>query len=127
MSRTILNVLGSIACAALLPALPAASQKPAQAAHSTAKAKPATSARSVWPSEALTGTLTTVDAARHLVIVQDANGTPFDMVVTRSTHIRSGDQTLKVGDLASDVNKKVTLRFVPERRGDVARVIRITG
>ena len=68
-----------------------------------------------------------VDPAQHLVVVQDSSGIPFDMVVTGSTQIRSGNQKLTFGDLTSDINKNVSLHFIPERRGDVARSIQLNG
>ena len=68
-----------------------------------------------------------VDPAQHIVVIKDESGIPFDMVVTPATRIRFENQKLKLGDLISDVNKKVTLKFVPERRGDVARSIQVNG
>lgn len=80
-----------------------------------------------WPAENLSGTIESVDPAQHLVIVKDANGVPFDLVVGQRTRIESGDQTMKLGDLSSDVNKNVSIQFVPEARGDVARTIQLQG
>jgi hypothetical protein len=84
-------------------------------------------ARSVWPAETLSGTITIVDPAIKTVVIQTAGGVPFDMVVTRDTRIESGDRAIKLQDLQQDMNKGVSVRFVPERRGDVARVIRLNG
>lgn len=68
-----------------------------------------------------------VDPQRKLVVVQDPSGVPFDMLVTATTHIKSGDQRLTLRDLAQHQNKGVSVKFVPERRGDVAEAIRING
>jgi len=111
----------------MLLALPASA-----AAKSTPESKKATTAgkqtvRTAWPAEDLSGTIAAVDPAKNLVIVQDSHGTPFDLLVTRATRIRSGDKKLKLNDLASDTSQSVTVKLIPERKGDVARSIQITG
>ncbi len=68
-----------------------------------------------------------VDPALHLAIVKDAGGIPFGLNVTRSTRVKSGNQTLKLPDLSSDMNKTVSVKFVPERKGDIARSIQLNG
>lgn len=117
MRKRAARVLEAAAFSALL-ALPLV----AATKSSTDKAK-----EQAWPAESLTGTIQSVDPAQHLVVVKDANGVPFDMVVGSSTRIESGDQKVKLGDLSSDVNKSVSVRFVPEARGDVARDIQLQG
>jgi hypothetical protein len=47
------------------------------------------------------------------------------MVVTPNTRIKSGDQSLSLQDLQNDTNRSVSVHFVPERRGDVARSIQL--
>jgi len=130
MKQRILTALGAVGCAVLL-ALPAvaAAKKPATAAHKTTTKTAATkaTARRAWPAETLSGTILMVDPAKDLAVVRGTDGVPFDMIVTRATHIKSGDQHLKLSNLASDMNKNVSVRFVPEGRGDVARSIQITG
>ncbi len=68
-----------------------------------------------------------VDPQKRIVVVKDSSGVPFDMVVNRSTRIKAGDRELRLGDLSSDVNKKASVRFVPERHGDVAESIQMNG
>ncbi|HEY9140199.1 MAG TPA: hypothetical protein VIN93_04870 [Bryobacteraceae bacterium] len=68
-----------------------------------------------------------VDAAQRLLIVKGPDGTPFDMVITARTRIESGSHMLKLNDLQADSNKTVSVRFVPERAGDVAQSIRLAG
>jgi hypothetical protein len=68
-----------------------------------------------------------VVANRDLVIVQGPDKVPFDLRVTPSTRIRSGNKSLKLQDLTSDQSKPVSVTFVPTGSGDVARIIRITG
>jgi hypothetical protein len=68
-----------------------------------------------------------VDPARKMVVVTTPDGTPFDMVLTSRTRIKSGDQAVTLNQLTGDKDKSVSVRFTPERRGDVARSIRISG
>ena len=75
----------------------------------------------------LSGKIIMVDTAKRIVVVRDANGVPIDMIVTPSTRIKSGEQRLKVTDLASETNQSASVKFVPERLGDVAQSIRVTG
>lgn len=116
MRSRAIRMLEAVAFSVLL-ALPLA----AATKSSTTKAK-----QQAWPAENLTGTIESVDPVQHLVIVK-ADGVPYDMVIGQSTRIKSGDQNLKLGDLSSDVNKSVSVRFVPEARGDVARSIQLQG
>ena len=125
MSKNVLWI-GRIACAALL-AIPLIAGQKAVPASNSGKVNSTQAERSAWPPETLTGKITMVDPAEHLVVVQDADGVPFDMVVTHATQIRSGNQRLNLGSLTPDAQKTVTLRFVPERRGDVARSIQLNG
>jgi hypothetical protein len=117
MMKRISSVLGIVACAAFL-AMPLVAGQKSATDYST---------RSVWPAETLTGTISMVDPAQHLVVVEDASGVPFDMVVTHNTQIMSGGQRLNLSALNSDINKQVTLRFVPEGRGDIARSVQVNG
>ncbi len=68
-----------------------------------------------------------VNSQKRIVVVKDSSGVPFDMVVNRSTRIKAGDRELSLGDLSSDVNKKASVKFVPERPGDVAESIQMNG
>jgi hypothetical protein len=124
MKTGMLITLVAVAWMALLtvPADAADQKSAAQTQKTSAKI-----ASSAWPAESLSGTIVTVDPAKRLVIVKDASGVPFDMVVNRSTRIMSGNRELKLGDLTSDANRKASVKFVPERGGDVARSIQITG
>lgn len=68
-----------------------------------------------------------VDPGKKVVVIQTPNGIPFDMVVTAKTGITSGHHTLTLADLTRDANKAVSVKFTPERRGDVARLIQLNG
>jgi hypothetical protein len=67
-----------------------------------------------------------VNPAQNLVVVQTPDGVPFDMDVTARTRINAGDRSVALKDLTQDINKPVSVQFVPERRGDVAKSIRIS-
>ena len=127
MKKRMLTALGTVAWMALLtiPAV-AADQKSAAGTQKTT-ATSARTASNAWPAESLSGTIVTVDPAKRLVIVKDAGGVPFDMVVSRSTHIISGNRQLRLGDLTPGANRKASVTFVPERGGDVALSIRVNG
>jgi hypothetical protein len=116
------------ALGALILTIPAvaADQKPA-AVPAKATTHSAVRVRSAWPQETLSGKISMVDPDRKLVVVKGPDGVPFDMVVTPKSHITSGDQALKFKDLAQDQNKEVSIQFIPERRGDVVKSMRIGG
>lgn len=84
-----------------------------------------TAMRSAWPPETLSGKIAKVDPERKQVIVQSPDGTFYDMVVTAKTRIKLGDRALTLKDLTQDMNKGVSVNFTPERRGDVAKSIRM--
>jgi hypothetical protein len=118
---TTLILLG--AALMLLSAVPAAAAtKPAAVPAKAVAGKRA----NAWPPETLSGTITSVDPHEKVVVVKGPDGVPFDMVVIRKTQIRSGDQKLTIADLAQYQNKSASVRFVPERRGDVAESVQIT-
>ncbi len=126
MRRVTKLTLAGAACALLLAVPAAASDQPKAAPVKAQAAKPA-AARSAWPPETLSGKMTMVEPDQKLVVIQSAAGVPFDVVVTPKTHIQSGNQTLTLKDLAGYRNKNVSIKFVPERRGDVAESIHING
>jgi hypothetical protein len=114
MERKTADWLVRAACAALLAAPLVAAPR-------------VSTERSSWAPETLQGTITMVDPAQHILVVQDASGVPFDMVVTHATNIRSGGHEMRLRDLHQDINQNVSVRFIPERRGDIARSIQLTG
>lgn len=124
-----LSILAAAARALGLAMPPAASNTPAAKANKNMPAKkPAAAAvRRAWAPETLAGKITIVDPQRKLVVVQAAGGVPFDMVVTPKTRINAGDRAVTFKALAADTNKAVSVEFTPERRGDVARSIRVSG
>jgi hypothetical protein len=119
------SIVANAACAFMLTSTLAAANKP------TAKAAkdlmPAQAVRSAWPQETISGKITMVDANQKLVVIEVPEGATFDMVVTAKTRIKSGDQAIDINDLTRDINKAVSVKFIPGRRGDVAKSIQISG
>jgi hypothetical protein len=111
----------AVTVCAILAALPLVA---ANSATTTGK-KPVTATRKAWPSETIDGTISMVSPDRKLVIIQTSSGVPFDLRVTPATRIESGSQSLKITDLQRDVTQGVSVKFVPERSGDIARSIRL--
>lgn len=78
-----------------------------------------------WPAENLSGQIDMVLPAQHLVVVKDSTGTTYDFVVTHGTQIEDNGSHTRLPDLESKVNAPVTVHFVPESTGDIARTIRL--
>lgn len=114
--KAMMTVFPAMACALLLAA-------PVNAAGRAAAPKGAM----LGPAETLSGKIVIVDPAERIVIVQDAKGTTFEMRVTPSTRIRSGERSLQWNDLTKDTHKDVSVKFLPERSGDIAQSIEVAG
>jgi hypothetical protein len=76
-----------------------------------------------WQAQELKGTISMVDPQQDLVVVRDSSGTPFDIQVQRSTRITNGQSPAKLSQLSK--NESVSVRYIPEVRGDVARQIEV--
>jgi hypothetical protein len=111
---------------ALMSALPIVAASGTAADNAAAKTTSKVM-RSTWPSETLSGKITMVDPVQRLVVIQAQDGVTYDLDVTKSTRINSGEQSIALKDLAQDMNKTASVTIVPERRGDIARVIQIKG
>jgi hypothetical protein len=120
-----LSILATTACALLLGNTLTASNL--AAAKTNKNMTKTAAAPRAWPQEALTGRITMVDPGQNLVVVQTSDGVPYDLNVTTKTRIKSGDRSVALKDLTRDINTQVSVEFIPERRGDVARSIRISG
>jgi len=112
------------ALSALLIALtagPAIAQQQEQAAK-----KEAAVAGALGPAETLSGSIMMVDAEKKILIVKSDAGVPYNFVITPATRITAEKQRLKLADLSSRVNERVSVRFVPTRRGNIARSVEVT-
>ncbi len=126
MGKLAISTLAAAVCA-LLFALPAAAADSAKSAPAKTKATKPTTVRSAWPAETLSGKIMMVKPDEKMIVVQAADRVPFDMVVTPKTRIQAGNRIVTLKDLAQDQNKPVSVKFVPERRGDVAESIQVSG
>lgn len=120
MNQLAIVALSLAACGMLVAGPPAAAVK---AARTPARA----AIRAAWPAETLSGRIDQIVPGSHEIVVKDTSGVPFDFVVPHGTRIMNGDQAVTLKDLQQDRNQSVSVRFVPESRGDVARSIRIGG
>lgn len=123
MMKVKLSILAT-ACALVLAIPLTAANGPAT---KTKNMTAAAATRTAWPPETLSGKITMVEPGQKLVVVETPDGVSFDMVVTAKTRIRAGDRAITLKDLTQDMNKTVSVQFTPERRGDVASLIRIAG
>ncbi len=76
-----------------------------------------------WQAQELKGTISMVDPQQDLLVVRDSSGTPFDIQVQRSTRIRNGLSPATLSQLSK--NESVSIRYIPEARGDIARQIQL--
>ena len=77
-----------------------------------------------WAAQNLKGTISMVDPKMNLVVVRDSSGVPFDIKVARSTRIDAGAKREELSQLAP--NQSVSVQFVPEANGDIARTIQVS-
>jgi hypothetical protein len=105
------------------PAAP--DQSTPAAADSTAKPKHHSMAMAA--SETVSGTLSTVDADKKLVVVSSSSGVPYDFTVSGGTKITVGGTKAKLADLSGATSKQATVTFVAEKKkGNMARSIEVT-
>ena len=83
--------------------------------------------RVLAPKETLSGTVSMVDKAENLVVVAGANGIPYDFHVSRNTRITVSGQKAGIDELAGQVNRQISVEFVPRTGGNFAEQIGISG
>ncbi len=93
------------------------------AARKTASADEHRAATERWATQNLKGSVSMVDPKMDLVVVRDSSGVPFDIKVTPSTRIEAGANREQLSQLTP--NQSVSVHFVPEGRGDIARTIQV--
>lgn len=118
--KTRSSVFAAAACALLLAV-------PLVAAGTSQKAAKNAASQNAWRPETLTGKIVSVDPGANLVVVKTPGGVPFDFDITKHTRIDASSHAVTLKDLMMDLNKQVSVSFVPERRGDVAKSIQING
>ena len=104
---------------------PAAQSQESSAPATTTKKHTKTGASYAAKAETLSGTISSVDADKHLVVVNSSDGVPYDFNVGKGTKITSGGSKAKLADLQS--GKQVSVSFMAERKkGNMARSIEVT-
>jgi len=102
-----------------------AAQESAKPAATAAKKHAKAGASYAAKPETLSGTISSVDADKHLVVVNSSDGIPYDFTVSKGTKITSGGSKAKLADLQS--GKQVSVSFVAEKKkGNLARSIEAT-
>lgn len=113
-----LRLVASAVVSAILITSPAIAQQESSQKETTATGV-------LGPAETLSGSIMMVESEKKLLIVKSASGVPYSFVITPATRITAQNQRLKLADLASRQDQRVTVRFVPTRRGNIARSIEI--
>ena len=117
-SRIILAVL-AVTLFSLTPLL-ATAPKQAEAQ------KKAAAARTFTGPQTLVGKISMVQVREGLVVVKDSNGVPFDFKVAHAK-IEIDGQRGKMTNLSADINKAVSVKYIPLASGDVAQTIVVKG
>jgi hypothetical protein len=112
-------MLAVVALALIVPTVPSALGQET--------AEKAAAPEALGPRETVSGTISMVVPEKKLLVVTTAKGVPLNFVVGPETRIRAGEQRLKLTDLPGRVNQKVSVTFVPTRRGNLARTVEVSG
>lgn len=78
-------------------------------------------------SESLAGTIEMVVPEQRLLVVTGPNGVPYDLIVGPKTVIVVGDKAGTLESLTAHVGMPVSVGFVPQRDGNHATRIEVTG
>jgi ABC-type amino acid transport substrate-binding protein len=76
-------------------------------------------------AETISGTLQIVAADKKIVVLTDSAGTPFNFKVSGATRIKVAGKKAKLAELASQMHKAASVKFLPTRSGNVAQSIEI--
>ncbi|HEV2389062.1 MAG TPA: hypothetical protein VGS20_17615 [Candidatus Acidoferrales bacterium] len=112
--------------AAAAAAAPAAAASPA-VAPAPAEAASQAAGAGFGVAESITGKIQMVVADQSLVVVTGPNDVPYDLKITPKTVIVVGEKRGTIESLASQVGKTASVGFVPQRDGNYAERVEITG
>jgi hypothetical protein len=115
-----MSIVIGLSVAFCAPALWAAKKTTAAPANASTEHQAATNR---WAAQNVKGTVSMVDPKMNLVVVRDSSGVPFDIMVARTTRIDAGTKQEELSKLVP--NQSVSVHFIPESRGDVARTIQV--
>ncbi len=77
-------------------------------------------------AETISGTISMVSTDERLVVVAGSSGVPYNFKVTGATRIRIDGKRAKLADLAEQTKKKVSVKFIPRRSGNIAQSIEVS-
>jgi hypothetical protein len=77
--------------------------------------------------ESMSGTIQMVVADQNLLVVSGPNGVPYDLKITPKTVIVVGDKAGTLETLSGQVGKQVSVGFVPQRDGNFATRVEVSG
>ena len=126
MLGVMLVLILSCAISVMAQDQPAAGQSADQSKPAASEAKPAKShGGEAAKPETLSGTISAVDADKHLVVVSGSDGVPYNLTVGKGTKITAGGSKAKLSDLQT--GKQASVTFVAEKKhGNLARSIEVT-
>jgi hypothetical protein len=75
--------------------------------------------------ETLTGTILIVDGQKDLLVLEGANGIPYDFRVPQNAKIDVASNPETLNELSSAVNQKASVTFVPMSTGNIAKVVNL--
>lgn len=115
-------LVGAIWVAAQDPPAAQDQAAPAQSSTSENGAKPAKAHHmAAVKAESMSGTVSSVDESKHLLVVNGSDGVPYNFTVSKGTKITSGGSKAKLGDLQG---KQVSVSFIDmKKKGDWAKSV----
>jgi len=117
----VLLLFGAIVAAAQDTSASQDQSAPAQSSGTEASAKPAKAHHAAAKGETLSGTVSSVDESKRLLVVNGSDGVPYNFMVNKGTKITSGGSKAKLGDLQG---KQVSVNFVPmKKKGNWAKSV----
>lgn len=90
------------------------------------EAAPAQKAAPAVKAETISGTISMVVAEKKLVVLTGSGGVSYNFKVTGATRIKVAGNKAKFAELAVQINKSATVKFLPLRSGNVAQSIEVS-
>jgi hypothetical protein len=131
--RNILFASACVAAAGLLAVASPAGPQTKTTKHATKTEKSASSQAGkklsetgvLGKEEKISGTLFLVDASQDQIFVKGSDNTPYAFKITKRTKIEMNNQKVALADLSQQVQKPVTITFVPKSEGNFAQHVQV--
>jgi hypothetical protein len=78
-------------------------------------------------AEQLSGTIGFVGPSDKEVTLIGANGVPYDFELNRTTKVDLAGKKIRATELAQEIHKEATIRFLPTAQGNLAKSVDISG